>query len=127
MAKMGAPKKTLTKEQKELAKGLYSYGVPYLEVAKAVKVSWPTLKKIMGEELKLCAHKRNLQVAEALFNSAVKKGNVTAQIFYLKTRMGWKEVSSVEHVGEGTPVIVVKQAKEGKQDWLEKRSKEKKS
>ena len=42
------------------------------------------------EELDLGETKANAQVAGFLFNAA-KNGNVTAQIFWLKTRAKWRE------------------------------------
>jgi hypothetical protein len=50
-----------------------------------------TLRKCYREELDLGETKANAQVAGFLFNSA-KNGNVTAQIFWLKTRARWKEM-----------------------------------
>src|SRR6185503_12562897 len=47
------------------------------------------------DELDLGTTKANAQVAGFLFNSA-RNGNVSAQIFWLKTRAGWKETPS-EH------------------------------
>ena len=38
-------------------------------------------------------------VTNKLFE-AVKRGNITAMIFYLKTRGGWKETQITEHSGE---------------------------
>ena len=49
-----------------------------------------TLRKYYREELDLGETKANAQVAGFLFNAA-KNGNVTAQIFWLKTRARWRE------------------------------------
>jgi|RhiMethySRZTD1v2_1073278.scaffolds.fasta_scaffold1423914_2 hypothetical protein len=51
------------------------------------------------DELDLGSTKANAQVAGFLF-SAAKSGNVTAQIFWLKTRARWKETPS-EHRHSG--------------------------
>jgi len=48
------------------------------------------LRKYYRDELDLGTTKANAQVAGFLFNSA-KNGNVTAQIFWLKTRARWRE------------------------------------
>jgi hypothetical protein len=49
------------------------------------------------KELDLGTAKANAQVAGFLFNSA-RNGNVTAQIFWLKTRVGWKETPELNPV-----------------------------
>ena len=48
------------------------------------------LRKHYRDELDLGETKANAQVAGFLFNSA-RSGNVTAQIFWLKTRARWRE------------------------------------
>jgi hypothetical protein len=52
-----------------------------------------------SEELDLGETKANAQVAGFLF-AAAKSGNVTAQIFWLKTRARWKETpAEFKHSG----------------------------
>ena len=64
-----------------------------------VAIDAKTLRKHYRDELDLGTAKANAQVAGFLFNSA-RNGNVTAQIFWLKTRAGWKETPSEHrHVG----------------------------
>ena len=48
------------------------------------------LRLVEQQELDLGETKANAQVAGFLFNSA-RTGNVTAQIFWLKTRARWRE------------------------------------
>src|SRR5947207_14653638 len=58
-----------------------------------------TLRKHYREELDLGETKANAQVAGFLFNSA-RTGNVTAQIFWLKTRARWRETpTELRHSG----------------------------
>jgi hypothetical protein len=67
-----------------LTAGRRSYGVSYD----------PTWRKRAGVNLKA-----NAQVAGFLFNAA-KSGNVTAQIFWLKTRAKWRETPmELKHSG----------------------------
>jgi hypothetical protein len=64
-----------------------------------VGIDAKTLRKHYREELDLGQTKANAQVAGFLFNSA-RNGNVTAQIFWLKTRAQWKEAPAEHrHVG----------------------------
>jgi hypothetical protein len=72
-----------------------AYGIPEPDIARVVGIDPKTLRKHYRDELDLGSTKANAQVAGFLFNSA-RNGNVTAQIFWLKTRARWKETPS-EH------------------------------
>ena len=74
------------------------YGVPEAEIAQLLKIDPKTLRKHYSEELRLGHTKANAQVAGFLFNSA-RSGNVTAQIFWLKTRARWREQTDSNHLG----------------------------
>jgi hypothetical protein len=67
-----------------------AYGIPETDIARVIHVDPKTLRKHYREELDLGESKANAQVAGFLF-SAAKNGNVTAQIFWLKTRARWRE------------------------------------
>jgi hypothetical protein len=67
-----------------------AYGIPEADISRVVHVDPKTLRKHYREELDLGESKANAQVAGFLF-SAAKNGNVTAQIFWLKTRARWRE------------------------------------
>jgi hypothetical protein len=76
-----------------------AYGIPEDDIAAVLKVDAKTLRKHFRDELDLGHTKANAQVAGFLFNSA-KTGNVTAQIFWLKTRARWREVPvELKHSG----------------------------
>jgi hypothetical protein len=67
-----------------------AYGIPELDIARVVGVDPKTLRKHYRDELDMGETKANAQVAGFLFNAA-RSGNVTAQIFWLKTRARWRE------------------------------------
>ena len=67
-----------------------AYGIPEIDISRVVGVDAKTLRKHYREELDLGETKANAQIAGFLFNSA-RNGNVTAQIFWLKTRARWRE------------------------------------
>jgi hypothetical protein len=76
-----------------------AYGIPETDISRVIGVDPKTLRKCYREELDLGETKANAQVAGFLFNAA-KNGNVTAQIFWLKTRARWREVPvEVQHSG----------------------------
>jgi hypothetical protein len=66
-------------------KEVAAYGIPEHEISRVVGIDPKTLRKYYREELDLGETKANAQIAGFLFN-ATKSGNVTAQIFWLKTR-----------------------------------------
>jgi hypothetical protein len=76
-----------------------AYGIPETDISRVMRVDPKTLRKHYREELDLGESKANAQVAGYLFNAA-KNGNVTAQIFWLKTRARWRETPvELKHSG----------------------------
>src|SRR5215213_1317705 len=67
-----------------------AYGIPEPDISRVVGIDAKTLRKHYRDELDMGATKANAQIAGFLFNSA-RTGNVTAQIFWLKTRARWRE------------------------------------
>lgn len=69
-------------------------------------ISVKTLKKYYVNELATAADRANTKVLGSLFNNAVTHNNVTAQIFWAKTRCGWKEPAQ-EHTLDGKLHIII--------------------
>lgn len=85
--------------QRRQVEALAAYGIPEADISGVVGIDSKTLRKYYREELDLGEAKANAQVAGFLFNAA-KKGNVTAQIFWLKTRAKWRETPlELKHSG----------------------------
>ena len=85
--------------QRRQVEAMAAYGIPAVDIAQVVGVDPKTLRKCYRQELDLGETKANAQVAGFLFNAA-KNGNVTAQIFWLKTRARWKEApAELKHSG----------------------------
>src|SRR4030081_4135252 len=76
--------------QRRQVEAMAAYGIPEIDISRVMHVDPKTLRKHYREELDLGESKANAQIAGFLF-SAAKNGNVTAQIFWLKTRARWKE------------------------------------
>lgn len=89
----------ITEENKKLVLTLSGYGIPQADIAREVKCDLKTLRKHYRNELDTGITKANAKVAESLFKMATVKMNPTCAIFWAKTRMGWKEVTEVEHSG----------------------------
>lgn len=74
-----------------MVRTLVAYGIPIEQVCTVVGVAYNTLVRYYGDELNKSAIEANAKVAGALFKEAMS-GNVTAQIFWLKTRARWSTV-----------------------------------
>jgi hypothetical protein len=102
------------KKDEELIREMASVGISQEQIAAVVDISVDTLKKYYPYELATARTKANNMIAGALFRKAVS-GNVTAQIFWLKTRAGWREsIEIVETRAElsATPLT--------EEEWLAK-------
>ena len=89
---------------------LAGYGIPEAEIAGVIGVDAKTLRKHYRHELDHGHTKANARVAENLYRKATGEGReaVTAAIFWLKTRAGWKETTAHEIGGrDGEPIEVV--------------------
>lgn len=96
-----------TEEQRQLVKFLAARGAKQIEIAQFIGIrSDKTLRRHFREELNRAAVEANGKVAQALLKKALD-GNVTALIFWLKCRAGWREGSHFERVsGPPAPFIV---------------------
>jgi hypothetical protein len=108
-----------TRQQRDMVEALVGYGMPYLEICRLVlnprtgrPIDTKTLMKAFRTELDVGAIKANAKVAESLFKQATG-GNVTAQIWWTKCRMGWKEPpAAVELSGRVDSTMEVLHARE---------------
>ena len=82
------------------------YGVAEADIARVVGIDPKTLRKHYRDELDNGHVKANAKVAENLFRKATGEGReaVTAAIFWLKTRAGWKETALHEVSGRNGPI-----------------------
>jgi hypothetical protein len=87
---MGRPRHKPDPAQRRQVEAMAAYGIPGHDIARVVGVDPKTLRKHYRDELDLGETKANAQIAGFLFNAA-KSGNVTTQIFWLKTRARWRE------------------------------------
>jgi hypothetical protein len=74
-------------------------GIPQVEIGKVLDVSDETLRKHYRDELDLGMTKANAKVVQTAFQQATSGKSPAMTMFWLKTRMGWKETQKVEHTG----------------------------
>ena len=105
---MARPSHTPDPQTRRQVEPMAGYGVPEADIAGVVGVSPKTLRKHYRGELDHGHVKANAKVAENLFRKATGDGreSVTAAIFWLKTRAGWKE-TSVQELSTKTDYLVV--------------------
>ena len=87
-----------TDEQRKSVAMMTGCGIPIDDIARVLGMAHRTLMKHFREELDIGSAKLNALVAQSLFQNAIG-GNVAAQIFWCKTRLGWKEIDRHEHTG----------------------------
>ncbi len=96
----GKPPHKPTEKTRAIVQHLIGYGAPIKHVAHKIGVSPTTLHKYYQDEIDHGHEEANSLMAESLFKNGRHNNNVTAQIFWMKTRAGWSETSVVKHVGE---------------------------
>jgi hypothetical protein len=94
-------------QDRRQVEAMAGYGIPEKDIACVLDIDPKTLRKHYRAELDKGGIKATAKVAENLFRKATGEGReaVTAAIFWLKTRAGWKE-TSVHEVGgkDGQPI-----------------------
>ncbi len=79
------PYKPTDKDRTEIL-AMAGYGMPQEEIALVKGMAKNTLRKYYRDVLTTGSLVATAKVTESLYNNAVKNGNVTAQIFWLKNR-----------------------------------------
>jgi hypothetical protein len=108
---MARPAFVVTAAMREKVQYLAGLGVPQDDIATIVGCAPKTLRKRFREELDRGVAEANAVVAGCLFNSA-KQGNVSAQIFWMKTRAHWREGSASGPISDtnaeaSSPVVLI--------------------
>jgi hypothetical protein len=96
---------------REKVRYLAGLGLPQDDIAKIIRCAPKTLRKRFRDELDRGIAEANAMICGYLF-AAAKAGNTTAQIFWLKTRAGWREGGSAgattqDRVAEPHPQTVL--------------------
>jgi hypothetical protein len=105
----GRPMHERTEQSIAQVKTLAIAGVRQELIARVLGISVPTLTKHYREELDLATVQANAAVARNLYSKATGNGpnSITAAIFWLKCRAGWKDTSTIEHTGlNGAPIEI---------------------
>ena len=87
---MARPTFVVNEALREKVRHLAGLGVPQDDIAKIVGCAPKTLRKRFRVELDRGVAEANAMISGSLF-TADKAGNITAMIFWLKTRAHWRE------------------------------------
>ncbi len=91
------PKKHVpTIESRAKVNALSSFGIPLKKIAKYMELDVKTLGVHYEKEIETASIDKIVAVGNALFQKAIE-GNVTAMVFFLKTRGQWRETDRNEY------------------------------
>lgn len=106
----GRPALEFTADQRKMVEAMAAYGIPQRDIARVIGCALETLRKNFENELALGSTKATARVAEFLFQKATgqkgdDKGAVTAAIFWMKARAGWRDQRVVLENPDGTGLL----------------------
>ena len=98
-----------TEDTRTLVRRLAGLGVVVDDIASLTKISDETVRKYYREDIALGRAEANLGVARALYKAATREHqpNVVAQMFWLKNRAGWNDLSVGSPGGGNMQVVIV--------------------
>lgn len=85
-----------TSESRAEVAALVSFGESQSAIATYLGISHDTLERKYKEELKNSSTKANAKVANCLYKKATKENDLSAMIFWLKTRARWRTTDKKE-------------------------------
>lgn len=107
-----------TDDQRRQVLTMTGFGLRQDEICTSLQIDKKTLHKYFRRELDTGMIEANVRVAQALYTNATKHNNVTAQIWWTKTRMGWKSTDVIENVNPQPFAIFVPTPISSTDAWL---------
>jgi len=105
---MPRPRFVPTEERRKIVKSMSAYGVRQEEIATSLGLrSTKTLRKYFREDLDRGAIEAKAQVLQTLYKMATSGKCPAATIFWVKSRLGWREIQVVETRPAAIPDFVV--------------------
>lgn len=97
---------TPTDDQRKTVKAMVGYGILQTDIAIVIGIDPKTLRLHYAREIARGAIEANAAVAQSLFQAATKGKNMTAAIWWTKTRMGWKETLHLGNADDANPLAI---------------------
>jgi len=108
-----------TDEQRRHVLSMVGLGIRHEDVATMLRIDHKTLSKHFRRELDTGMIEADMRVAQSLYTNATKHMNVTAQIWWTKTRMGWKEPSTDVNIANTVRYVIMGMPEiEDPDEWL---------
>lgn len=92
---VGRPQHEPTEFTRRLVADYSKFGIPQEKIALCLEICVDTLAKHYRRELDLSTDAANVEVANKLYNRAIEQNDLAAQIFWLKTRGGWRDANKI--------------------------------
>jgi len=88
---------------------MIGYGITYSDIARVLGIDPKTMRKYFRDEMDVGAIKANTAMTQNLWNKAMGDGpsSVSATIFWLKCRAGWRDVAPMEDAEKGLTIKVI--------------------
>ena len=88
---------------------MIGYGIIYSDIARVLGIDPKTMRKYFRDEMDTGAIKATTAMTQNLWNKAMGDGpaSVTATIFWLKCRAGWRDVAPMEDPEKGLTIKVI--------------------
>lgn len=98
--KMGRPRFEPTDYQRKQVTTMAGYGMTPEQIAKVIGISAPTLRLHFESELEEGLAKATFNMTQTLYQQATNKDkpNITAMIFWLKAKAGWRDRDAAVYV-----------------------------
>jgi uncharacterized protein Usg len=92
-----------------MVKTMIGYGIPYSDIARVMSIDPKTMRKYFRDEMDTGATTANAAMVQNLWKKAMGDGpaSVTATIFWLKVRAGWRDVNPMEDPEKGLTIKVI--------------------
>jgi hypothetical protein len=95
-----------TEELCRTVRAMAGFGVPQDDIAVLLDIDVKTLHQHFQRDLDRGTIEATAKVAQTLFQMATVDKNVSAAIFWMKARGGWREKTSIEQLGpDGNPIM----------------------
>lgn len=117
----GRPRWAPTQDQRNRIEFMAASGIRHELIARIEKVAYSTLRRTCKDELEFGLTKANVTAAKVCFDN-VRAGEAWAVCFWLKTRGGWRETATLEHIGKDGGPIQHEGARERNIDVIEQLS-----
>lgn len=98
----GRPRHQPTDALRAQCAKLVGFGLTRADICAMMRIDDDTLRKYYAHELATGCQDYNVRVISALFNSAVNRHSVPAQIYWTKARAGWRDTMDVNVTSEPT-------------------------